>query len=214
MLLRHPLREQQMLRQLIFALVLVLSQAATVAAAPKRPAPSYDPGQEKVARAHFDRAEKAFNLRKFDEALGAYQAAYEALPLPAFLFNIAQCHRNLRNREQAVFFYERYLSLAPDAPNRQVVEDLIAEQKHQIEAQPVEAGERPVDLQARPEPSMTAVAHVGEPAPPRRDHWKTTRWWLAGGLAAGLVAGVAIFALRPTAPLPTGSLATFDARHR
>jgi tetratricopeptide (TPR) repeat protein len=212
MLLRHPLREQHM-RQVILglAMVLLLTEGAMAAAAPKRPAPTYDPAKEKIARGHFDRAEKAFNLRKFDDALAAYQAAYEALPLPAFLFNIAQCHRNLGNREQAVFFYERYLSLAPDAPNRQVVEDLIAEQKQQLAPPAAEPGPgRPLDLQARPEPPSLAVTRPREPAP--KETWKTTRWWLAGGLAAGLVTGVVIFALRPEAEPPRGSTGRIDAR--
>jgi tetratricopeptide (TPR) repeat protein len=200
-----------MLRQLILALglSLVLTRVA-VAAPPKRPTPAYDPVQEKVARGHFDRAEKAFNLRKFEDALAAYQAAYEALPLPAFLFNIAQCHRNLRNREQAVFFYERYLSLAPDAPNRQVVEDLIAEQKQQLAPAGQAGPGHPVDLQARPEVPALAITHARQPA--AKDTWKTTRWWLAGGLAAGLVTGVVIFALRPAAALPSGSVGNIDAR--
>jgi tetratricopeptide (TPR) repeat protein len=119
-LLRQQLPGEQLVqltlrlpRLLLLASVLL---AASAQAAPKRPAPTFDQRQEKAARAHFDKAEKAFNLGHFDDALTSYQAAYEALPLPAFLFNIAQCHRNLRNREQAVFFYQRYLSLAPDAP--------------------------------------------------------------------------------------------------
>src|SRR5205814_413179 len=120
-----------------------------------------DQKQEKVARAHFDKAEKAFNLGHFDAALASYQAAYEALPLPAFLFNIAQCHRNLRNREQAVFFYQRYLSLAPEAPNRHVVEELIAEQKRLLEyEQPTEPEDKHVDLTARPEAADGPVAHL------------------------------------------------------
>jgi tetratricopeptide (TPR) repeat protein len=207
MLLRARLRRgERVLRQLILALVLV-ALAPAARAAPKRPAPVYDQKQEKEARAHFDRAERAFNLRRFDEALAGYQAAYEALPLPAFLFNIAQCHRNLGNRDQAVFFYQRYLTLAPEAPNRRIVEDLIAEQKR-----PPRAPASRVDLNLHADPS--AASHLEQQPRTKAMTWQRTRWWLAGSLAVAVVAGVALFALRPAGELPTGTAGTVDARFR
>jgi tetratricopeptide (TPR) repeat protein len=215
-------REQLVSVRLLLAALLALAAATTAAtaqAAPKRPPPvTHDPKQEKEARAHFDRAEKAFNLGRFDEALAGYQAAYEVLPLPAFLFNIAQCHRNLRNREQAIFFYQRYLSLAPDAPNRPVVEELIADQKRQLDAQkppPPPTGERagrPLDLTARPQPG--AVAGLDQaPAEKSPDaRWKSARWWLAGALGAAVLGGVAILAFRGSAAPPAGQIGVIDGR--
>ena len=206
------------LRPMTAALLLAASLlAAPVEAAPKRAAPAYDQKQEKLARGHFERAEKAFNLGRFDEALTGYQQAYEALPLPAFLFNIAQCHRNLRNREQAVFFYQRYLSLAPDAPNRPVVEELIAEQKRLLAAQPppepVEEEDKPVNLDARPEPPDSTVAGLGAATADRpKSKWEKSRWWLLGALGAALVGGVAILAIRTTGAPPQGSLGSIDTR--
>jgi tetratricopeptide (TPR) repeat protein len=186
----------------------------TAQAAPKRPPPTYDQKQEKVARAHFEKAEKAFNLGHFDAALTSYQAAYEALPLPAFLFNIAQCHRNLRNREQAVFFYQRYLSLAPAAPNRPVVEELIAEQKRLLEyEQPAEPEDRRVDLAARPDPTETSAAHLTDQPPEEPPgKWKKARWYLLGALGAALIGGVALLSVRRNPSLPGGALGTIDTR--
>ena len=217
MLLRQALLREQLV-QLTFARLLVLAAAllsATAQAAPKRPpAPAaHDPKQEKVARAHFDRAEKAFNLGNFDAALAGYQAAYEALPLPAFLFNIAQCHRNLRNREQAVFFYQRYLSLAPDAPNRGVVQELIAEQKRLLEyEQPAEPDDKRVDLNARPEPTDPTVASLDERPAEDRGKWKKARWYLLGALGVALIGGVALLSVRRSGSLPTGELGAIDTR--
>jgi tetratricopeptide (TPR) repeat protein len=207
-------REQ--LVQLIAPRLLLLASAllaATTQAAPKRPAPVYDQKQEKAARTHFDRAEKAFNLGHFDAALEGYQAAYEALPLPAFLFNIAQCHRNLRNREQAVFFYQRYLSLAPDAPNRPVVEELIAEQKRLIEyEQPAEPEDKRLDLTARPEAPDSTAARLTEKPAEDRGKWKKARWYLLGGLGVALIGGVALLSVRRSPSLPTGALGSIDTR--
>jgi tetratricopeptide (TPR) repeat protein len=227
MLLRKPLpREQLVLLRLAIAVAVGMSTvlAGAAQAAPKKPAtpPAHDAQQEKEARAHFDRAEKAFNLGRFEEALAAYQAAYEALPLPAFLFNIAQCHRNLRNREQAIFFYQRYLSLAPDAPNRPVVEDLITDQKRQLEAEAAAqeeaeaaASQRPVNLAARPEAAPGPVAqldHQPSADEQRQARWRHARWWLLGALGVALAAGVAVLAIRTGGSPPAGSLGSIDAR--
>jgi len=99
------------------------------------PAGAHAASAEKEARALFQRAEMSFNLGKFPEALADYQAAYEAKPLPGFLFNIAQCYRNMGNPERARFFYRRYLALEPRTSNRRLVEDLIAEMTRLMEKQ-------------------------------------------------------------------------------
>ena len=93
---------------------------------------------EKDARRLFQRAELSFNVGKFAEALTDYQAAYQAKPLPGFLFNIAQCYRNLGDQERARFFFRRYLALDPHAPNKRRVEELIDEMTKQLEAKQAE----------------------------------------------------------------------------
>jgi tetratricopeptide (TPR) repeat protein len=214
---------------------LLLSPVAPGAAAPKRAAPArgaggHDARQEKLARAHFDRAEKAFNLGRFDDALAEYQAAYEALALPAFVFNIAQCHRNLGNDEQAVFFYQRFLSLQPDAPSRPVVEELIAEQsRHVDERKAAEAtraaaetplipgteneaaqAEHPADL--GPRAALPAIARRIDAPPPAPAARTSRRWWLFGVLGAAILGGVALLVLREGEKMPTGQLGSIDTR--
>ena len=49
----------------------------------------------KSAKRHYERGEKLFALGKFSDALDEYQKAFDAKPLPGFLFNIGQCYRNL-----------------------------------------------------------------------------------------------------------------------
>ena len=83
-----------------------------------------DMRSERPGRAFFERGEANFNRGKFDEARADYQAAYEAEPLPAFLFNIAQCYRNLGDFERAQFFYQRYTML--DSLGTQVLPVLVA----------------------------------------------------------------------------------------
>ena len=104
------------------ARLLLVAVAVMGASAPAAASDHGRPG-----RAHFEMAETKFNLGRFEEAAVDYQAAYEAEPLPAFLFNIGQCHRNLGNYERAPFYFRRYLELDPRSPNRPDAERLIVE---------------------------------------------------------------------------------------
>lgn len=124
------------------------------------------------AKRHFERGQKLFALLRFADALVEYQAAFDARPIPDFLFNIGQCHRNLGNYRAAIFSFRRYLNLRPDADNRAQVEKLIAE---------LEAEERKAD------------GRKIEPPPPRTAAGKPVykRWWFWTGVAAVAAAGTA-----------------------
>src|SRR5262245_8481114 len=104
-------------------LLLMVSLAIAV---PARTARADDPAT-RSARRHFERGEKLFALGKFDEALEEYQTAFDAKPLPGFLYNIGQCYRNLGDYDQAIFSFKKYLKLEPEAPNKEAVERLIEE---------------------------------------------------------------------------------------
>jgi tetratricopeptide (TPR) repeat protein len=95
-------------------------------AVPSRPVHADDPAT-RAARRHFERGEKLFALGKFDDALDEYQTAFDAKPLPGFLYNIGQCYRNLGDYDQAIFSFKKYLKLEPDASNKEAVERLIEE---------------------------------------------------------------------------------------
>lgn len=80
------------------------------------------------AREKFTQGNEAYARGEFREALAAFDAAYKLAPLPGFLFNVAQCHRQLGAHERAAFFYRRYLSLSEKEPaNAPMVKELIAE---------------------------------------------------------------------------------------
>ena len=57
------------------------------------------------------------------------------MPHGAFLFNIAQCHRQLKNHSKAIFFYEGYLRETPDAPNKEEVTVFLKEHKESLKIQ-------------------------------------------------------------------------------
>lgn len=80
------------------------------------------------ARVKFSEGNAAYEQGNFREALKSFEAAYRLAPLPGFLFNVAQCHRQLGDFAQAASAYRRYLSLSEKEPaNAAMVKDLIAE---------------------------------------------------------------------------------------
>ena len=92
-------------------------------AAPKPPEEPPLPRAQRVelSKQAFFRAELLYRQAKFRKALKAYHQAMSHQRHPAYLFNIAQCHRLLAEHRKALFFYKLYLSEQPNAPNRDAV---------------------------------------------------------------------------------------------
>ena len=109
-------------RAIPLLLAICLACVASVRTAYADPEPA-----TRVAKRHYERGQKLFGLQKFDQALEQFQKAFDAKPIPDFLFNIGQCHRNLGDYEAAIFSFKRYLKLDPDAANREQVEELIVQ---------------------------------------------------------------------------------------
>jgi len=118
-----------------------VAQAADATAADANPTAATS-SAEQIARDHFRRGQIQYNLAHFDQAAEEYSKAYEAMPLPEFLFNIGQCHKKNGDNKKAIFFFEGYLREAPQAENRALVEELIAEARAKL-AEPRTSREQP-----------------------------------------------------------------------
>src|SRR6476659_900004 len=121
-----------------------------------------DDTAQRAAKRHYDRGEKLFALGKFDEALDEYQKAFDAKPLPGFLFNIGQCYRNLGDYDQAIFSFKKYLKLDPNAPNKEKVDKLIEELEDKKER-----GEGQKLVRKQKEPEKPKEPPPDEPERPR-----------------------------------------------
>lgn len=155
--------------------LLLLLMVCFAVAVPSRTASADDPAT-RAARRHFERGEKLFALGRFDDALDEYQSAFDAKPLPGFLYNIGQCYRNLADYDQAIFSFKKYLKLAPDAENREAVERLIEELEEQKARGEGEKFMRRSPKQAESKPIYK-------------------KWWFWTGIAVvGVGAGVGIAA--------------------
>jgi tetratricopeptide (TPR) repeat protein len=118
------------------------------------------------AREKYSEGNAAYEHGDFYKALGAFDAAYHLAPLPGFLFNVAQCHRQLGAYERAAFFYRRYLALSEKEPaNAPMVKELIAEMdsKAKQESASRSAGQKAL-AQAKPvEKNHPEAASSGTP---------------------------------------------------
>ncbi|MDQ3296982.1 MAG: hypothetical protein M3619_10385, partial [Myxococcota bacterium] len=89
-------------------------------------------GPVERAKTLFDQGNQHYNLGEFAKALESYKRAYRVKALPAFLFNIAQCHRKLGHHGEAIQMYQSYLVGLPNADNKGLVESLITESQSRI----------------------------------------------------------------------------------
>ena len=148
------------------------------------------------ARMLFDRAETHFSLGEFTQALELYREAYRLKPLPGFLFNIAQCQRQLGQFAKAAYFYRAYLDKAPHAPNRSLVEDLVRECEAALAAarkprppEPLPTPRiKPTSLVVTPiEPGPRPRPRPLPPPPPARRGPHPAWFWTTAAISVGLL---------------------------
>lgn len=201
-------------RALLLGLACALS--ATALGAPKA-RPDAD---EVKARALFKEAQTAYDLGEFGKALGLYSDAYKLKALPGFLFNIAQCHRQLGNLKDAQFFYGRYIdNSSPKEPNVERARELLEDMKRQQAEAEKKAEEarlaeeaRQAELKRADAPLASTLTPADAPPPPPllvtvEDppvYKKGWFWAVVGGGVAVVAAGTvtAIVLTRPQAGTP------------
>ena len=237
-----------MLRRFIAAAI-VIAQCATYSGvaqakaskktppkpAPKsstKTAPASEPGiedeQTKIAKQYFKAAETDFSLGRFDAALTNYSKAYESKALPAFLYNIGQCHMELAHYERAIFFYEQYLrgDVSParrTLVNKRLEEARVRQREQEAEADKAAAEQRDREqqelaLRAQEQATLAAMQAEAErvnlmSAPPEKPIYKKPLFWVAvGAVAVGATAAILIATRKTNHELPHGDLDTIDAR--
>ena len=116
------------MRRIILALAVAFVPVLAVgtAAAQEQPTEGTDADKAEALK-KYKEGMSAYDLGEFKEAIKLFQEAYKKRPDPAFLFNIAQCHRKLGENSEALNFYRTYLRKSPDTKNRAEVEKRIVE---------------------------------------------------------------------------------------
>jgi tetratricopeptide (TPR) repeat protein len=124
-----------------------------------------DPALEE-AKTLTGKATIEYDVGHFDQALELYTRAYERYPKPALLFDIGQCHRLLGHYERAVFFFQGYLRGLPDATNRPLVEQLMADSHQKLDAQRAAAARPDATAPGPATPATGDVAPTQIPTTP------------------------------------------------
>lgn len=145
------------------------------------------------ARELYERGIRFYNLQQFDAALDAFQGAY-SIERPEFLFNIAQCQRQLRQYEAAARSYRAFVASFPGGPDSATASRLAQEMDAQAaaasapKAAAATAAQTPTATAAEPEPigARATAAPV--------DRGRSLR---VAGVAAG-AAGLALLAVGAT----------------
>lgn len=122
------------------------------------PAPS-EPGPEEpvsatgvtAAQEWATRAFDYYQARRFERALAAYEKAYEAFPLPGFLYNEASCLEQLGRLIEAADTYESYLEV-PDPPGARAERDPepVLERIRRLRARADAQAQDPTETTGRP----------------------------------------------------------------
>jgi tetratricopeptide (TPR) repeat protein len=165
-------------------------------------------GEDKAAaRQAYVLGSKYYDLNQFADALEAFKQAYWNYEDSAFLFNIAQCHRALGHKKEAIEFYRSYLRKTPDSPNGSEIQKTITELERAVDGDNEKAhvGRLPQSTAStgsgRAEISSAETAPIApssaKPSASKRAEtplWKRPwLWGLVGGLAAaGVAVGVGV----------------------
>ncbi len=155
-----------------------------------------DPASKAAALRAYKNGTTAFQEAHYDDAIAQYQAGYEAVPQPVFLFNIGQAYRLSNRPEQALEYYQRYLSEDPAAKNHEEVEGRIATLKELLAQLHPVVNINPPQQRVANEPAPTGVVinlDVVKPLPPPPPPKKRKIWPIVVGAVGGaVVLGAAI----------------------
>jgi hypothetical protein len=90
---------------------------------------------DELARRHFESGAAYLQESDYDNALKAFEKAYDLSKRPEILLNIATVHERRSDLKQAVASLEKYLEVAPEGDQRGIVEARIANLQKRIEAE-------------------------------------------------------------------------------
>ncbi len=136
------------------AVVLAALLAGGGAAADKAP----DAATRKQVKALVQAGASHYAAGDFERAIADYEAAYRLAPLPGFFYNLAQAHRQLGHRGEALDNYRRYVAAVPSGAASDEARSFIASLSREPGPPPPE---RPADPTPAPRLSSPPVDDPG-----------------------------------------------------
>jgi tetratricopeptide (TPR) repeat protein len=154
---------------------------------------------KEIAREAFHQGTLQYDLGEFKAALANFKKAYLNYEDPAFLFNIAQCQRQLGDKAEALRTYRVFLMKVPSSRQRPQVEKIINDLQAAIEQEKAAVNRPPTGTIAPepqatpPPPPETAKTGPGKSeaaltaTAPRREKPLVKKAWFWGAVAGGAV---------------------------
>jgi tetratricopeptide (TPR) repeat protein len=147
-----------------------------------------------IAREAYREASREYDLGDYKSALAAFKKAYLNYEDSSFLYNIAQCERQLGDKAEALHFYRVYLHKVPASPMRVQVEKIVEELQASVDldkstpkttVEPtVPAAPPPATPADTISPATAAVLVAPAPVPPKP---LVKRGWFWGAVVGGAV---------------------------
>lgn len=162
---------------------------ATALAAPgliASPALAVEPSAQHQAAQAYAAGAAAFKAKQYAAALASFERAFKLDPVPILLYNIARCHEEMGNAQEAVTGFRLYLARAPQAADRADVERRIRVMEAILKRQAATPAAPPSAAPPSAAPPSAAPASVAEPA---ESEWQLP-WGIGLASAGGL--GVAV----------------------
>jgi len=147
------------LRALAFASALLI--ASPVIASPVLAQTTTDPLDR--ARTHMEQGQSFYLQGRFDEAAAEFEAAYQAQPFSAFLFNAAVAYENAGHLSHAVMLFERYVLAEPNASDEDEVRARVAHLRERVAQRAAEEAARAsaaIDTHEEASPPESAPADI------------------------------------------------------
>jgi tetratricopeptide (TPR) repeat protein len=173
-----------------------------------------------IARELYREGDRLYAVGEYRNALETFKKGYLVYEEPSFLFNMAQCYRQLGDKPEAVRFYKSYLRKATDDLHQKEAQKIVAnledaiEQEHRAKSGPpqgtialassaragepapegaVERTDASAERKAGIAPAAAVViAPIVQTAPHRRDDRQLGRRKLYAGIATAVVGVLAI----------------------
>ncbi len=128
--------------RLVGAFGIALALLAALAAAPRAALGKPSAASRKKARDHYQKAKAFQEAGRYAEAITEYEVAHEAVPDPAFIYNVARCLHLAGEREQAIETYEAYLAERPKGEIAEEARSFAAELRAELAAEKQAAEEK------------------------------------------------------------------------
>lgn len=149
-----------------FALSFAILSIARIALCAKGPVDS----ETRLAREQYRLGVEAYESGRYAQAIAALKRAYLLKPVPGLLYNIGRTYEKLGDLKSAVYYYEHYLSDAPEsARHLEQLERHVDELERKLKPAPPD--DRTARTESAPRAKPQAKPEAKTEAKPRKDEY-------------------------------------------